>query len=141
MDLDQVERVLILLREQNYIQEIVIRAGDRGIRARAAPAAVQTPSPIAESAPGSTPQPRYIVAGQVGFVQTDETAAGPGMQVEAESVVATIVSLGIASPVAAGEKGVISHVLVSWGEAVEYGQPLFELEAAGEDMITSGEPS
>lgn len=139
MDLDHVERVLGLLREQNYVQEIVIRAGDRGLRARATPAAPRSASPVAESAGRAAPQPRYIVAGQVGFVQTDENAVGPGMRVEAESVVATIVSLGIASPVTAGEAGTISNVLVNSGEAVEYGQPLFELEAPSKDEDTSGE--
>lgn len=139
MDLDHVERVLGLLREQNYVQEIVIRSGDRSLRARAAPAAPRPASPVAESAGSAAPQPRYIVASQVGFVQTDETAVGPGTRVDAESVVATIVSLGIASPVTAGETGTISSVLVSSGEGVEYGQPLFELESPGEDGAASGE--
>ena len=77
-----------------------------------------------------------IVAPMVGTFYTSAPAADPyvavGDVVGEESVVCIIEAMKIMNEVKAEVKGKIVETLVDNGTAVEYGQPLFSVDTAGE---------
>ena len=77
-----------------------------------------------------------IVAPMVGTFYTSAPAADPyvavGDVVGEESVVCIIEAMKIMNEVKAEVKGKIVEILVDNGTAVEYGQPLFSVDTAGE---------
>jgi acetyl-CoA carboxylase biotin carboxyl carrier protein len=77
-----------------------------------------------------------VVAPIVGtFYRADppdgEPLVAEGSRVEDDTVVAIIDALQVPTPVEAGCAGVVTRVMASDGEAVEYGQPLFEVALDG----------
>ncbi|MCP4253345.1 MAG: acetyl-CoA carboxylase biotin carboxyl carrier protein [Candidatus Scalindua sp.] len=77
-----------------------------------------------------------IVAPMVGTFYTSAPASDPyvavGDVVGEESVVCIIEAMKIMNEVKAEVKGKIVEILVDNGTAVEYGQPLFSVDASGE---------
>ena len=77
-----------------------------------------------------------VVAPMVGTFYTSAPGADPyvaiGDEVGEEAVVCIIEAMKIMNEVKAETKGKIVEILVENGTAVEYGQPLFSVEAYGE---------
>ncbi len=65
----------------------------------------------------------------VGFLVVRD-GYGPGRAVRAGEVIGHVDCLGVSRDVTAPEDGVIARNLAEQGEAVEYGQPLFDIEPA-----------
>ena len=65
----------------------------------------------------------------VGFLVVRD-GCGPGRAVRAGEVIGHVDCLGVPRDVTAPEDGVIARNLAEQGEAVEYGQPLFDIEPA-----------
>jgi acetyl-CoA carboxylase biotin carboxyl carrier protein len=77
-----------------------------------------------------------VVAPMVGTFYTSAPGADPyvaiGDEVGEETVACIIEAMKIMNEVKAETKGKIVEILVENGTAVEYGQPLFSVEASGE---------
>ncbi len=74
-------------------------------------------------------RPRATVrADFVGIVRFARPAVAPGSEVTPERELAFVESLGVRNPIHAPEAGRIAEVLVSDGEPVDYGRPLFVIE-------------
>jgi acetyl-CoA carboxylase biotin carboxyl carrier protein len=65
----------------------------------------------------------------VGIVRFSRPAVAEGSNVTAERELAYVEALGIRNPIRASSPGRVAAVYVSDGEPVEYGQPLFAIEA------------
>jgi acetyl-CoA carboxylase biotin carboxyl carrier protein len=79
--------------------------------------------------PGSsgTAMVHVAISPAVGFLVVRD-GYGPGRAVHAGEVVGQVDCLGVMRDVTAPEDGVIARNLAEQGEAVEYGQPLFDIE-------------
>jgi acetyl-CoA carboxylase biotin carboxyl carrier protein len=113
-------------------------AGSRGGAAVAAPhlpvptrvlAGATGPGTAAPLHPGpvETATVHVAISPAVGFLVVRD-GYGPGRAVRAGEVVGHVDCLGVTRDVTAPEDGVIARNLAEQGEAVEYGQPLFDIE-------------
>jgi len=111
-------------------------AGSRGGAAVAAPhlpvptrALAGATGTSAPGQPGSsgTAMVHVAISPAVGFLVVRD-GYGPGRAVHAGEVVGQVDCLGVMRDVTAPEDGVIARNLAEQGEAVEYGQPLFDIE-------------
>ncbi|MGF1453701.1 MAG: acetyl-CoA carboxylase biotin carboxyl carrier protein [Opitutales bacterium] len=105
------------------------------------PQSAAPPSPPASGAGGNpTPEPAEPKGGEViksPMVGTFYRAPNPdsppfveiGTQVTTETVVCIIEAMKVMNEIQAELKGKITEVLVENGQSVEYGQPLFRLQA------------
>lgn len=124
---ERVRRLAELLRETGLLRLRIERAGEAyevGGPARAS--AVSVPAVAAEA-----PAPRVletIRADLVGIVHFGRPAPGQGERLEGDRELAYIEALGIRNPVRVRGGGRIAAVLCRDGAAVEYGQPLFEVD-------------
>jgi len=64
----------------------------------------------------------------VGIARLSKPAVTRGMKLDSDRELAFVEALGIRNPVRSLGGGHIANVLVQDGDAVEYGQPLFEIE-------------
>ena len=71
-----------------------------------------------------------IKSGLVGIAHLGKPAPVLGLQVEGDRELGYVEALGIRNPVRSMGSGRLVNVLVGDGQAVEYGQPLFEIERA-----------
>lgn len=124
-----------------------VRAGDvavemgwtatgEAVLAPVTPLATAVPAP-APTAPASVAE--TINAATVGvFYRSPSPGAPPfvaeGDEIGAGQQIAIIEAMKLMLPVEADKGGRIAEVLVADGEPVEYGQPLFRLAAAGEEL-------
>ena len=133
--------------------ELELRRGPAGEVAVAAP--VTSPLPIAKTPPASLSAPEAptsaalarpardvaadgrhaVTAPMVGTVYlAPEPGAPPfvqvGQSVEADTQVGIVEVMKLMNSIVAGQKGVVSDILVEDGEAVEYAQPLFFITPA-----------
>lgn len=95
-------------------------------------AAVPNPAPAA-------PVGETINAATVGVFYRSPSPGAPPFVSEGDEIgrgqqIAIIEAMKLMLPVEADKGGRIAEILVSDGEAVEYGQPLFRLAAAGEEL-------
>lgn len=129
--LDEVERMLRLLREQSHISEIRVNGRGLALHAVALPAASsQGSQPAAADPPSAAEVVHRVTAKQVGYVELSGFDLSPGVHVEQGATMLRIHSLGISTPVVAEEEGWVRSLLVAEGDAVEWGQALVELSAA-----------
>lgn len=101
----------------------------------AAPAPAATPAPAAPTSGGSAPAAKgpSIDSPMVGTFYSasnpDSPAfVKPGDSVTADTVVCIIEAMKVFNEIKAEKSGKVKAVLVENGDAVEFGQPLFELE-------------
>lgn len=121
--------------------EIEVRHDDVCVRVAAAPASPVAPQPAAETSATSGPQPlgpgapapasgprRHPVgAPAVGhFIYAD--GLGPGQEVTKGDALGWVEMLGVRHDVRAPRSGTVRGLPTESGEAVEYGQPLVEIE-------------
>jgi acetyl-CoA carboxylase biotin carboxyl carrier protein len=132
MNVERIEAVLQLLQQQAHVGEVEVEGADWKLRARRirgmAPA-VSLISPPEED-DGGAPERQEIRAGMVGIYRAPKKPLRAGDFVTAESVVGNIDSMRILNAVTALQSGYLVGVLVEDGDAVEYGQTLFVLDAA-----------
>ncbi len=102
----------------------------------AAPAPVAPAPPVAApvEAP-SEPGTDVITSPMVGTFYTSSTPGAtaftnPGDKVEEDTVVCIVEAMKVMNEIRAGKKGIVTEVLVTNAQPVEYGQPLFKLKQA-----------
>lgn len=146
MDLEQIRRLIELLLE-SQISEIEVEEEGRRIcvrreivvsqmvQASAPGAAAFGPLSITPAAAQPEEESKFslIKAPMVGtFYRASSPDAPPyvkiGDEVHPESVVCILEAMKIMNELKAGLSGIVRNILVENGEAVEYGQPLFEIE-------------
>lgn len=148
--LDQKLRELLDFAKRTDLQELVWEKNGVKISFRRAEGKIFLPRSSAATAPGSleteepeTPQPRFIRSTMVGTFYRSDMTDRPPMVVEGTVVasgqpVASIEAMKIRKDVLAQEPCRILKALVANGHAVEYGQPLFEVEPADSNGNGSG---
>ena len=142
---------LIELMERHGVSEVNLRRGDEQWRLRRGPleAAPVAAAPVAPVAPAAAAQPPAAAdAGQTSApaaagpviksptVGTFYSAPSPddppfvqvGSKVTAETIVCIVEAMKVFNQIPAEVSGTIAEVLVSNGDAVEFGQPLFRIE-------------
>lgn len=146
MEYKDLKRIVELVKE-NGIVEFELQEGDFRLSTKlshanevqmvAAPAAAVAPapagpaSPAAEAAPAAkTPSIKSPMVGS--FYRATSPEADPfvkvGDVVTPESTVCIIEAMKVMNEIKAEVKGRITRTLIENGEAVEYGQDLFEIE-------------
>ena len=84
------------------------------------------PGPAVPAASG-VPTRHPVTAPAVGhFVYAE--GLGPGMTIEKGDAIGWVEMLGVRHDVRAPRRGTVGHLIAESGEAVEYGQPLVDLE-------------
>ena len=136
LDLEgEAEKVKLKRGKGESPQVQYVAANPAGAAPAAAPAAAATPA--APSSPNETP-----AAEQTGptidspMVGTYYSAPSPdakafvsaGDRVDADTVVCIIEAMKVFNEIKAETSGVVKKVLVENGQAVEFGQPLFEIQ-------------
>lgn len=149
MDFKDLKKIVDLVKE-NDIVEFDLQDGEFRLSTKlrgsdpiyvSAPAAAAAPAPAAPAG-GAAAAPAAPVADKPSvkspMVGTFYRAASPdadpfvkpGDVVEADSTVCIIEAMKVMNEIKAEVKGRISRVLVENAQAVEFGQPLFEIEPA-----------
>jgi acetyl-CoA carboxylase biotin carboxyl carrier protein len=144
MEIEEIEQLVDIVREARISELSVTTDGSmvrlRKLLQRMQPvkaATVPSSSPIREpsDAPAeeSTEQAdaeSFVLAPMVGIYHSAGDAIAQGVVVKAGQSVGAIESMKLMNDVVAEYDGVIADVMVEDGLPVEYGQPLFRLEAA-----------
>jgi biotin carboxyl carrier protein len=109
--------------------EIEVRRTPRAERAPAIPTIAAGTLPSTNGAHPPESRPHAVVRAEfVGIVRLARPAVAEGAVVGGERELAYVESLGIRNPIRASAPGRVVAVHVNDGEAVEFGQPLFEIE-------------
>jgi acetyl-CoA carboxylase biotin carboxyl carrier protein len=127
-----------------------VRAGDvsveMGWAVGEAALAPVTPLAAVPAAPGFDPVPgdpvpagETITSSTVGVFYRSPSPGAPPFVAEGDEItcgqqIAIVEAMKLMLPVEADKGGRVAEVLVADGEPVEYGQPLFRLAAAGEEL-------
>jgi acetyl-CoA carboxylase biotin carboxyl carrier protein len=103
-----------------------VRDGETEIELRRTP---RVPTAPAEE-PARAPERRtdLIASDVVGVVRLLRPPVGEGQDLDGDRELAYVETLGIRNPVRSRSGGRVSAVLVTDGQPVEYGQPLFAIE-------------
>jgi len=122
------------------ICELDVQDDDLRVRLRRGNHIVDSPRPVmgeeTEIAPIMSPSTADIVASVVGtFYRAGHASVAPlvaeGSRVEDDTVVGIIEALQVLTEVEAGCTGLITTVLATDGQPVDYGQPLFTVMLGG----------
>ena len=117
------------MRDGEFAVELVRRMPKSQPTVAAAAAQGATAAPAqAPKAPAPVTNERIVRAELVGIVRMAKPILTEGMVFERDRDVAAIESLGVRTPVRSGGGGRVTRVLVTEGDAVEYGQALFVVE-------------
>ncbi|MEM9111264.1 MAG: acetyl-CoA carboxylase biotin carboxyl carrier protein [Planctomycetota bacterium] len=153
IDLKKLEKLITMMAE-NDLTEIELDDGTEKVQLKrgsgGAPVQVLAPAPLpaAAPAPAATPSAPDVPAAEASapaasgptidspMVGTFYAASNPespafvkpGDSVTADSVVCIVEAMKVFNEIKAETAGKVKSVLVSNGDAVEFGQPLFELE-------------
>ncbi|MEM6258947.1 MAG: acetyl-CoA carboxylase biotin carboxyl carrier protein [Planctomycetota bacterium] len=153
IDLKKLEKLITMMAE-NDLTEIELDDGTEKVQLKrgsgGAPVQVLAPAPLpaAAPAPAATPSAPGVPAAEASvpaasgptidspMVGTFYAASNPespafvkpGDSVTADSVVCIVEAMKVFNEIKAETAGKVKSVLVSNGDAVEFGQPLFELE-------------
>jgi len=152
LDWDMLRQVVAILKSSG-VSEIAVDYGDTKIRVkRAVPpyAAWEAGEESLEEttkeptcAP-TTPSTMTVKAGRVGVLYrreqgTDRPLVEEGQEVEEGQTIAYIESVKLMTEVPAPQKARVAKILLEDGAAVEYGQPIFELEPPSDESSQEGE--
>ncbi len=126
---ERVRRLAELLRETGLLRLRIERAGEAfEVGGPARTSAVSTTGALVQP---EAPAPRTVEtvrADLVGIVHFGRPAPAQGERLEGDRELAYIEALGIRNPVRVRGGGRIAALLCRDGAAVEYGQPLFEID-------------
>ena len=145
MDMDRIKAVIELMREHE-LSEFSIedkdfklslkrgQAGGAAVPAASAAAPAAAPVPSAEGAGGAKEELTPIVSPLVGtFYRASSPDADPfvsvGGQVTRDTVVCIIEAMKVMNEIKAETSGVVRKILVENATAVQFGQPMFLVEA------------
>lgn len=100
------------------------------LRRRRLPVWVAAEAARGAAGDAAAPAPAYdaIMSDLVGIVHFSKPAPVEGDRFEGDRELAYVEALGIRNPVRSLRGGRLASILVAEGEAVEYGQPLFEID-------------
>ncbi len=153
MDIRKVKKLIEML-EESAIDEIEIHEDTDSVRVsrnRQAPAQlpvampvseVQTATPVADDAPEpeparqeEEPEENMVRSPMVGIFYESQTPGKPafvelGQTVAKGDVLCIIEAMKIMNQIEAEKAGVVSRIMATNGEPVEYGQPLFIIRDA-----------
>jgi acetyl-CoA carboxylase biotin carboxyl carrier protein len=139
--IDEIEKLVDLVAASG-IQELTARMGERRItitggrpELKSNPLTPQHVSPISDpltmiACAADPPTTYHITAPMVGVFHHAAPAITVGAQVESGQVIAIIESMKLMNDIRSEVTGVVTKMHVDDGLAVEYGQPLFEIEPA-----------
>lgn len=136
-EIDLIPRVRALVEVFNETDLVRLRISDQAenaieLRRSSRPASAQDADGSADGAVGSDHAPRkpvdVIKSDLVGIARLSKPPAAPGSQLEGDRELGYVEALGIRNGVRSLGGGRLVSVLVEDGQAVEYGQPLFEIE-------------
>ncbi|MCC7137706.1 MAG: acetyl-CoA carboxylase biotin carboxyl carrier protein [Planctomycetes bacterium] len=152
MDIDDLERLVKLMKENDLVELEIEREGSVvRLKKAAGPVAFALPAPVAapmlQAAPVAAPAgapaakgglPPGVVEIKSPIVGTFYKAASPetppfvsvGDRVGPETVVCIVEAMKVMNEIKAELSGEIIEVLVDNGEAVEFDQPLFRVKTA-----------
>lgn len=118
------------LRDGEFAVEFVRRNPKRAaVQTSVVSAHVAASPPSIPVVPSPAPSNERIVRAElVGVIRMAKPGLSEGMLFERDREVAAIESLGLKTPVRCGGDGRVTRVLVSDGDAVDYGQALFVVE-------------
>lgn len=134
--LDEIERLVDLVAGSS-IHELTVRVGARRITVTGGIPRSRTERRSPSEAEAGSAEPAVnvesngslrITAPMVGVFHHSSPPAEVGLAVEPGQVIAVIESMKLMNDIRAEEAGTISKVHVADGLAVEYGQPLFDIE-------------
>ncbi len=126
--LEEIRSVLLLASKAGVDEIELVHAGMRfaaSFDPCADPIAV---SDDAEEGEGEPPH-QSIVATAVGYFENRSPAVAIGDSIKLGETVGRIAALGLVNDLEAEVSGSVVAVLVQQGEAVEYGQPLFQVRS------------
>lgn len=155
----KVLRQLVKLMVDNDLSELDLQEGDEKVKLKRGPqggpvlaspvAAAPAAAPVAAAAPASAPAASASSDADDDGGEPAETIDSPmvgsfyskpspdakayvsvGSQVDADTVVCIIEAMKVFNEIKAEKAGVIKKILVTDGTAVEFDQPLFEIEPA-----------
>lgn len=134
MDVKKIEELIEVL-QGSRAEEICVRKGDSSVCVRkgckAAPAPAQPRTVAQRAEPVQDPSnERLIKAVMVGIFHKVDGICSVGAEVTEGQVVGAIESMKLLNDVVSEVSGTVVEVLVEDGMPVEYGQPLFRVEAA-----------
>lgn len=146
MDMEEIQKIINLMDDNNLVEFELEKEGFRLSLKKGQPMVV---SPAA-SAPALLPQNMSLPQSATGQPKADEdteviaspmvgtfyAAPSPdsppyvtvGQKVEASEIVCIIEAMKVMNEIPADVNGAITEILVSNGEPVEYGQPLFRIK-------------
>jgi acetyl-CoA carboxylase biotin carboxyl carrier protein len=104
-----------------------VRDGETEIELRRTPRAPAA-APAAELAAPPERRTDLIASDVVGVIRLLRPPVGEGQELDGDRELGYVETLGIRNPVRSRSGGRVSAVLVTEGQPVEYGQPLFAIE-------------
>ncbi len=118
------------LRDGEFAVELVRRNPTAKAKAaQAAAVAAQVPDVALSPKAAAPPSNELIVrAEMVGIIRMSKPIVLAGAHVDTEREIASIEALGVKTPVRSSVPGTLTRVLVTDGDAVDYGQALFVVE-------------
>lgn len=131
---------LLQVIQDSDVSEIEVQEGDVRIRVHRSRRTVEASVDAEDAAfPVSPPRAPLSISITSPLVGTFYRAGTPGMaplvaegsRVERETVVGIVEALQVLTEVEAGCEGIVTKVLATDGQAVEYGQTLFEVSPGG----------
>lgn len=127
---DSLRHALEIARQRGYA-EVEVSLGSLEFQAVLEPRATK-PRPQATSGVAQVeegPELSKITAPVVGYFREGKVVLAPGAAIKKGDIVAIIEALGLANEVEATESGEVQEVLVSAGDAVDFGKVLATLKA------------
>ena len=132
---EEVLPALIARLRASRLGELEVRSGGWRVRLHRDPSAPTRSASGISGADGSLDETASSVARSpaVGYFSPAPDLV-VGSSVQAADVLGTIDVLGITQEVTAPESGIVAHVLVEEGQAVEYGQALADIDRLDDDL-------
>ncbi len=134
MDIDKIEELIHVL-EGSPNEELCVQKGDYRVHIKKG--AAQPPMPTKKAAMPAAPsvqtivgpKDKFINSPMVGIFHTVDGIAQVGATVSEGQAVGSIESMKLSNDITSNVSGTVVEVLVEDGMPVEYGQPLFRIEA------------
>lgn len=148
-DVFSVDRIrdLIDLMEERGLCEVDLRQADEQIRLVRGTVSTAAPAPVAAAAPVATAAPaaaepvdsEHIVvvkSPMVGSFYSKPNPKAPdfvkvGQRVSVDTVICIVEAMKVFNEIPAEVSGVVTEILASNGDAVDFGRPLFKVDTRG----------
>ena len=129
LDLDSIRHALSTARANGF-RVVRLRQGDDEFSATVSEhALIEEEFDFDEEDLEVAPSETVVTSPVVGYLRLSDDEMVEGKSFEEGALLAEIVALGIANPVLAESPGTIKEVCATDGQAMEFGQPIFKVEA------------